>query len=149
MIMNIPYHKLVLISPVLDIYYEFIVFILLATFLNILGNGYKNLKSRLEKLLKNLELVDEMSYLVAEYRVLGETIEFLNSIFGFQLFLITFHTGLQILDVSNFILNFLLTNANHTFFYHVLATITLTTVFSLVCKKFYSLIFFCYFRQSS
>ncbi|KAJ3647946.1 hypothetical protein Zmor_019788 [Zophobas morio] len=71
-----------ILGSVIDIYYEFLVVILLNTLINNFGSRYRDLNTKLINSLQN-------------YRLLGESIDLFNKMFAYQILLIILHCGLQ------------------------------------------------------
>ncbi|EFA07606.1 gustatory receptor 109 [Tribolium castaneum] len=108
-------------SPMGDLFYEFQTFNLITCLLQSIKVRYEVLNEKLVMITKRkAKSLYELQEMVQIYRILGETIEIYNSLFGYQILLITFHCGLQLvgclnfplvaLNTSNFDINIILCN---------------------------------------
>ncbi|EFA07611.1 gustatory receptor 114 [Tribolium castaneum] len=102
-IMKITFLESLWFSPTVDRCYEFQVVTLIVAFLKCFNNRYKELNHRLLKCLNNNQKVlQEYQNLVCYHRLLGETIDAFNKLFGYQILLLVFHAGLQLVGCLNF-----------------------------------------------
>ncbi|EFA07609.1 gustatory receptor 112 [Tribolium castaneum] len=100
-------------SPLCDFFYEFQIFTLLTSILSRIKTRYKLLNARFARIKTNPKVVQELQQCVQIYRILGETVEIYNNLFGHQILLITFHCGLQLVACFNFsLIAFNTTNFN-------------------------------------
>ena len=83
-----------ILGSVIDIYYEFLVVILLNTLINNFGSRYRDLNTKLIKI-RSTSSLNELRHIVQNYRLLGESIDLFNKMFAFQILLIILHCGLQ------------------------------------------------------
>ncbi|KAJ3648119.1 hypothetical protein Zmor_019952 [Zophobas morio] len=96
-----PVWKMVIFSGCMEICYEFLVVLLLTALVQAFEVRYKDLNERLMDVSKKAAIFDELQSLVKAYRILGETVEIFNELFGHQLVLIIFHCGLQMVHCLN------------------------------------------------
>src|SRR5699024_7683667 len=85
----------ILHSYMVDLYYEFLVTLLLKYLLSVIHKGYEALNCKLCDIQTKPKLEESMKELIQNYRILSETIQLFNSLFGYQLLLIIFHCGLH------------------------------------------------------
>ncbi|EFA07607.1 gustatory receptor 110 [Tribolium castaneum] len=90
------------LSPAVDMFYEFQI-------IELMTSVVKSLESRYADLNENfLQCQDEkFESFVYYHRILGETVDLFNSLFGYQTLLITFHIGSQLVVCLNFSFGFL------------------------------------------
>ena len=129
---NMSYFKIFILTPSIDMYYEFLVVVVITSVVAKIKNGYVYLNANLEIACKSPQLIDKMRFLTQDYRILGETIEVFNDLFGYQLILITLHCGLLIISGLNFIIIALKTEHDDLIFFHVVASNMLVIIFVLV-----------------
>ena len=100
------------------LYYEFLWVYFLKCVVELLGNGYRSLNATLVDV--KINLTEDLARKVCQnYRLLAETIELFNSMFGNQLILIIFHSGLHTINSLNVCLLYTKLQHSFSFFYHV------------------------------
>ena len=124
------------LSNMTDLYYEFLFVDFVKYVLKVLKSAYENLNKRV-LFQENLGLCEELMKSYAQnYRLLGETIDTVNKLFGFQILLIIFHTGLHTVNTVNFdILYIQLESENFYFYYQLVSSILLVLLLwvSILC----------------
>ncbi|KAJ3648146.1 hypothetical protein Zmor_019969 [Zophobas morio] len=93
--------KMIILFSGVELYYEFLLVILLNSLVHSLTIRYKDLNSRLLYVSKKTKIVDEVQSIVHCYRLLGETVEIFNKIFGPQILLIMFQFGFEMVSCLN------------------------------------------------
>ncbi|KAJ3648106.1 hypothetical protein Zmor_019940 [Zophobas morio] len=90
------------LSPLGDFYQEFLLVILISELVKSVKIRYKDLN---ETLIKNCGRLDFKEIKLAGniFRILGETVDLISQIFGYQIISILFHFGLQIIVCLNYI----------------------------------------------
>ena len=90
----------------MEMCYEFLIVLLLTALVQAFEVRYKDLNERLMKLSNNGTTFQELLSLAQSYRILGETVDIFNELFGYQLVLIIFHCGLQMVQCLNLVFVF-------------------------------------------
>ena len=127
--------SLIKIFPVLSlpyIYYKFMIVTLSEIVVEKVKNGYVYLNRNLENCSQRATFLDEVRILTQDYRILGETVDIYNQLFGYQMILIVFHCGLDVVSSLNFGLASIITAYDHPFFSHVFISNMNLLIFSLV-----------------
>jgi hypothetical protein len=93
--------KTVIVTGLKEMYYEFLTVNLLNSFIQSFKSRYEDLNERLLKIGKERKAIQELADLAHCYRILGETIEIFNKMFGVQLIMIIFHCGTEIVSCLN------------------------------------------------
>ncbi|EFA07608.1 gustatory receptor 111 [Tribolium castaneum] len=89
-------------SPTCDLMYEFQIFTFLMSLLQSIKRRYVLLNEKVEAIKTSPKMRHELQKLAQVYRILGETIETWNKLFGYQILLITFQSGLNVVSCINF-----------------------------------------------
>lgn len=89
-------------SPFLDLFYQCQIFTLLMCIVQSIKIRYKSLNAKLITCQKSPRIIQELQQLVKIYRMLGETIEIFNKLFGYKILLIIFYSGMQLVFSINF-----------------------------------------------
>lgn len=74
-------------GPMFDVLYEFLIFMFFTCIVQLIKQRYKNLNNKLLTLQKSTKMIQELQLFVQIYRILGETIEIFNKLFGYQNFI--------------------------------------------------------------
>ena len=93
--------KIACISSLKETYYLFLVILLLRGLVQAFKSRYEDLNEKLANVKKEIKIRDSLRQINKEYRVLGETVEIFNNIFGYQILLIIFHGGLALVNCLN------------------------------------------------
>ncbi|KAJ3636560.1 hypothetical protein MTP99_000093 [Tenebrio molitor] len=96
----------------IQLYYEFLIIILLRSLVEGLKNRYEDLNDRLLRISKRPNILHELSSIAHSYRILGENVEICNKLFGYQVLLIIFHCGFQMVHCLNFTFVSFIFNSN-------------------------------------
>ncbi|KAJ3648136.1 hypothetical protein Zmor_019959 [Zophobas morio] len=96
--------KILFMTGFVEIFGQFLITILISCVLQVLKSRYKDLNSKLLELRNNVKVPLEMKNLARSYRILGECVHIVNSLFGYQIILIMFHFGVEIVHGLNFII---------------------------------------------
>lgn len=133
-VLDYPFTKALFTDPVLDLYYEFLIIILIRSIVKSIKIRYSELNEKFLKIQCSQNLTPELQNLVENFRILGETIEIVNNLFGFHIILILFHSGLQVVCCLNFM--FILVRQTEGYLYHhfVIANLSILA-FTMVSKK--------------
>ena len=86
----------------IESFYEFLIVLLLDGLLGCLKTRYKALNAKLLKIPEKGKFVQDLRSIVHDYRILGETVAMFNKIFGYQIVLIIFHFGLEMITSLSF-----------------------------------------------
>lgn len=111
--MKLTYLQALWNSPMFDLFYEFQIFTFLTCIVQCIKMRYKMLNTKLITSTKSSKMIQEVQQLVQIYRILGEIIESFNKVFGYEILLIIFHTGMQLVFCINFALIYLKTTDLH------------------------------------
>jgi hypothetical protein len=119
-ILEIPFWKTVLMTGAKDMYYEFLTVNLLNCFIQSFKSRYEDLNERLLNIGKERKVVRELTKLTHCYRILGETIEIFNKMFGVQqIIIIIFHCGIEfVCTLNNTYVTFVI--GNNSLFFHII-----------------------------
>ena len=101
--MKIPLWKVFIFTGFMEVYYEFLLVSLVTALVQDFEARYKDLNEKIVITSKKGTAFPELLNLVQAYRILGETVEIFNQIFGHQLVLIIFHCGLQMVHCLNLV----------------------------------------------
>lgn len=101
-----PAWKIIMFTGFMEMCYEFLIVLLLTALVQAFEVRYKDLNERLMKLSRNGTTFQELLSLAQSYRILGETVDIFNELFGYQLVLIIFHCGLQMVQCLNLVFVF-------------------------------------------
>lgn len=102
---DVPFFDGIYMGPIFDIYYHFQLTIVLTTLVKVIRVRYEDLSTKLVKTCEETKLGDfvvEIRNMASIFRILGDSIEVFNEIFGFRIILLMFHWGLQIITCLNF-----------------------------------------------
>ena len=133
--LNMPPVKVLLISPFVELYYEYLLITLLTTFVDKIRSGYSHLNASLIKWSHDPKFINEMRTLSQDYRRLGHTIDVFNDLFGYQMILIIFHCGAHAVSSLNFTINSGGANLTDSVFFN-----TVCPNFCLFCFAFVSIL---------
>ncbi|KAJ3648111.1 hypothetical protein Zmor_019945 [Zophobas morio] len=122
-----PAWKCIFLSHMTGLYYEYLLVSFVKGVVKILKNGYQSLNYKLSRIDPQAKYVEEtIRNLAKSYRLLGQTIDIFNTIFGYQLALVIFHCGLQFINALNFLLVCMKWDFVNSFFHFVwVATVSL------------------------
>ncbi|EFA07610.1 gustatory receptor 113 [Tribolium castaneum] len=101
-LMKASYFKTIWTTPLLDYLFAFELIILINVLTESIKVRYKDLNKRLLKISGSPKVTEELKHLVFYHRILGEVVELINKIFGYQIILIVFLCGLQLVGSLNF-----------------------------------------------
>ncbi|EFA07613.1 gustatory receptor 116 [Tribolium castaneum] len=101
-VLELSFVKGMKLGPMIDLYYEFHFIAFLTCITECLRMRYEELNARLVRMNSSLTIVKDLRSLVQYYRILGEIIDIFNNLFGYQIILLIFHSGLQIISSLNF-----------------------------------------------
>lgn len=89
-------------SPICDVFYEFQIFVFITSIVQCIKIRYQMLNAKLITINKSPKMIEELKQLIPMYQILGETIQIFNKLFGYEILLIFFHTGMQLVACVNF-----------------------------------------------
>ncbi|KAJ3647940.1 hypothetical protein Zmor_019784 [Zophobas morio] len=95
-------------------------------------SGYVNVNCNLVKCLQSPNCLHEMRALTRDYRILGETIDIYNHLFGYQLMLIVLHCGLEVISGLNVAVASIIIDAANPVYYNLFISNSILLMFSLV-----------------
>ena len=121
-VMGVAFYKVAILSGFMELYYEFLIILLITSLVGCLKRRYEQLNDNLRKLRgrNNLEIV--VHHLIRDYRTLAESVEIFNTLFGYQIILIIFHCGLTLINSLNFTFLRLVINIDDRFYQHSLVS---------------------------
>ncbi|KAJ3636559.1 hypothetical protein MTP99_000093 [Tenebrio molitor] len=111
-VLELSYCRLFIMGGFIQLYYEFLIIILLRSLVEGLKNRYEDLNDRLLRISKRPNILHELSSIAHSYRILGENVEICNKLFGYQVLLIIFHCGFQMVHCLNFTFVSFIFNSN-------------------------------------
>ncbi|KAJ3647944.1 hypothetical protein Zmor_019787 [Zophobas morio] len=129
---NLPLIQMLPIIPLPYMYYKFMLVMLAKILADKIKSGYVNVNTKLARCSHGPKFLIELRSLTQDYRILGETIEIYNNLFGYQIILIVFHCGLEIVSSLNFVLTSVIVTPEQPFFYQLLTSNLGLFIFSLV-----------------
>ncbi|KAJ3647927.1 hypothetical protein Zmor_019773 [Zophobas morio] len=99
-LLKVSVFKVFLTYPILELYYDFLVIVLFSTLVEAFKSRYNDLSGTLSQIFAS---GDEraLKTLAQLYRILGDTIDIFNKIFGYQIILIILRCGLMVITVLN------------------------------------------------
>ncbi|KAJ3647942.1 hypothetical protein Zmor_019785 [Zophobas morio] len=113
-------------------YYKFMVTTLAEILIGKIRSGYVNLNRNLVKSYHSPNFLHEMRALTRDYRILGETIDTYNNLFGYQIILIMLHCGLEVISNLNFSLgSIIMMNSGNPLLYNLFVCSSTLLMFSL------------------
>ena len=92
--------KILFLTGSVEHFVEYLVSILLNCLVQVFNSRYKDLNARLVEI-KKAHISREMKNLVQSYRILSENVHIFNSLFGYQIILIMFHFGIEVVNGLN------------------------------------------------
>ncbi|KAJ3651178.1 hypothetical protein Zmor_017234 [Zophobas morio] len=92
--------KILFLTGSVQHFVEYLVSILLNCLVQVFKSRYKDLNARLVEIEK-AHISREMKNLVQSYRILSENVHIFNSLFGYQIILIMFHFGIEVVNGLN------------------------------------------------
>lgn len=99
--LNVPLWKMIVYCGFINVYREFLLTFLLYAFVECFKVRYEEINAKLVKIEKKEKFIEEVTNLCQYYRLLGETLDVFNSTFGYQIVLIIFFNGFQMIDSLN------------------------------------------------
>ncbi|EFA07603.1 gustatory receptor 106 [Tribolium castaneum] len=95
------FFKTFLNSCLMDVYYEFLLISLINILIRSFKSRYKDLNQKLETACEQSKSVEELMNIANYYRILGDTVEIFNSLFGYQIILVIFDCCLETVSALN------------------------------------------------
>jgi hypothetical protein len=111
-VLELSYCRLLIMGGFIELYYEFLIIILLRSLVEGLKNRYEDLNNSLLRISKRPNILHELSSIAHSYRILGENVDICNKLFGYQVLLIIFHCGFQMVHCLNFTFVSFIFNSN-------------------------------------
>ncbi|XP_044264873.1 uncharacterized protein LOC123011490 [Tribolium madens] len=137
-VLELSFFKGLTMGPIIDLYYEFQFIAFLTCVIECVRVRYEDLNARLFRLNSSLSIVKDLRNLVEYYRILGEIIDIFNTLFGYQIILLIFHSGLQIISSLNFCFT-IITHTDGPLYHHFIVanvSVLFITVFNLLMIVF-------------
>ena len=116
-------------------YYKLMIIMLAEILIEKIRSGYLNVNRNLVNCLQSPNCLHEMRALTRDYRILGETIDIYNDLFGYQLMLIMLHCGLEVISALNIALASIIIDAANPLYYNMFLWSTTLLMFSLVSTR--------------
>ena len=91
-----PYMKFLLSIPMTDFYYEFLIVSVYEILVQVFREKYKEVNDKLLNIQAENKFYSEVRNLKKRWRVLGQSVQTLNRIFGYQILLVILHCGLEL-----------------------------------------------------
>lgn len=133
-VLEFSFLKGIVMGPLIDLYYEFQMVIFITCIVNCIKSRYEDLNSRILKLYSDKNIVRELRKLIELYRILGEIIEVFNKLFGYQIILVIFHSGLQVISSLNFCF-MIITKTDGPLYHHFIVANISVLFITIVSKK--------------
>jgi hypothetical protein len=130
--------KTVLVTGWKEMYYEFLTVNLLNCFIQSFKSRYEDLNERLLNIGKERKVVPELTKLAHCYRILGETIEIFNKMFGVQQLMIIFHCGTEFVSCLNLSFVSFLTDDNSLYLHIIISNVAVLISISVSIEVLWS-----------
>ncbi|KAJ3648127.1 hypothetical protein Zmor_019958 [Zophobas morio] len=104
--MRFPLLQIIIITCACEMYYEFLLVLLINALVRSFKSRYQDLNRRTLMVSRETKIVQRIRSLAQDYRILGETIDLFNEIFGWPLLLMILHFGLEMVNTLYY--NFLI-----------------------------------------
>lgn len=126
-----------------DLLFEFSLTTLIAILVRRIKNRYKNLNNKLLQISTKVEIkLDEVLKLMQMYRILSETVQIFNELFGYLFVLMFFHFGVETVSCLNFFYVYILIATTEMPLFHYILVANLCVIILVVVSKknfFYNL----------
>ena len=132
---GVPLWSYIWLSHNNDLFYEFVLIHFFKTIVETMKTGYKTLHEKLLTDLNSKLSENSMRSLTQNYRLLGQTIDIFNDLFGYELFLVVFLAGVHIVNIFNFLLLTIKLHLIHNFFYPVVVSSLGLILISVVSRS--------------
>ncbi|KAJ3647913.1 hypothetical protein Zmor_019762 [Zophobas morio] len=96
----------------IEVCYETVVIFLINVINDIIKRRYRLLNTKLVEVLRGSKVIQELENVAECYQILGETATSFNRIFGYQMLIIVFHCGVEVIHCLN--LGFVTNSAKET-----------------------------------
>ncbi|KAJ3648161.1 hypothetical protein Zmor_019983 [Zophobas morio] len=127
--------KIACMSCLKEIYYEFLTITLLNSLVESFKTRYEDVNYKLATITGKSNVKEELTQILQEYRILGESVDVFNTIFGYQLVMIMFHIGLELVNCLNVAFVLHLTTNRNLDHHMLLASACIITVVSYNCLR--------------
>lgn len=101
-VMQMPWYKVFWLMGYQDVVFECLLITLIATLVTSIKNKYKNLSKKLYQISTKVEVKSEIKHIMQVYRVLGQTVQIFNELFGYLIVMLFFHFGIEAVSCLNF-----------------------------------------------
>ncbi|KAJ3648133.1 hypothetical protein Zmor_019959 [Zophobas morio] len=101
-LMHLSILKVIIVTCVFECYYEFFLITVINALVQSFKSRYQNLNHRVLVVFQETKTVQKWRALAQDYRILGETVDVFNEMFGWQIVLMMFHFGLEMVSTLYF-----------------------------------------------
>ena len=101
-LMQLSILKVIIPTCMFECYYEFFLIIVINALVQSFKSRYQDLNRRVLIVFQETKTVQKWRALAQDYRILGETVDVFNKMFGWQIVLMMFHFGLEMVTTLYF-----------------------------------------------
>ncbi|XP_044264791.1 uncharacterized protein LOC123011435 [Tribolium madens] len=131
LVLDYPFIKSFLTGLLLELFYEYQVIILIRCVVISIKIRYKDLNKKLRELHSSQNVISDLQNLVEYFRILGEMIDLLNDLFGYQIILFLFHSGLQVVGCVSFMFSMVKQTQESMFLHFIIANVSVL-IFTII-----------------